>query len=125
MLAYQKERQRLSTNNLVFWLFVAVACGGVLMALLVALRVRFPSFVGVAHGLGGLAALGLLIVANVRGQEATPPLAWWSFGVLLSGFFGGLLLFRVLFRDRIRLPLVAAHASVSATGLYLLYRAFL
>lgn len=115
----------MNINHFAFWLFAAVAAGGLLITALIALRIRFPSLLGMAHGLGGLLALGVLLAVNLRGEQATPTLAWWALAVLLSGFIGGLLLFRVIFRNRATLPLAAIHGSVGATGLYLLYRAFL
>ncbi|GAC1623417.1 MAG: hypothetical protein NVS9B10_08390 [Nevskia sp.] len=103
--------------------FAGVASGGLLMAALIAARKRIPGLIPTAHGLGGLAALALLFAANLRRGDALPAVAWWSLGVLASGFVGGLLLFRVIFKDRATLPLVAVHASVAAAGIFLLYRA--
>ncbi|AXQ31089.1 hypothetical protein D0B54_21470 [Solimonas sp. K1W22B-7] len=102
--------------------FVAVASGGLLLASLIALKKRIPAFLATAHGLGGLAALALLFTAALRGQEATPALTWWALVVLLSGFVGGMLLFRVVFRHRATLPLAALHGGIGAVGIYLLYR---
>lgn len=103
-----------------FCLFAAVAAGGILMTALIIARVRIPAFLGPAHGLGGLAALLFLFGTNLHGGDATPALAWWALGVFFAGFVGGLLLFRVLFKDRAPLPLAALHGSIGAVGLYLL-----
>ena len=103
--------------------FVAVAGGGLLMAALIAAKARIPRLLSDGHGLAGLAALGFLFAVNLHGRESTPATAWWSLGVFLGGFVGGLLLFRVIFRNRASLPLVGLHASVGVAGLYLLYRA--
>jgi hypothetical protein len=103
--------------------FALVASGGLLMSLLLALGRRIPALLGTAHGLAGLAALALLFAVNLRGGAATPPLAWWALGVFLGGFVGGLLLFRVIFRERASLGLAALHGSAGALGLYLLYGA--
>ncbi|HSW12615.1 MAG TPA: hypothetical protein VLI06_07215 [Solimonas sp.] len=103
--------------------FIAVASGGVLMALLIALKQRIPRALGTMHGLAGLAALALLFVATLRGGDATPSQAWWALVVLLSGFVGGMLLFRVVFRERATLPLVALHGGLGSIGIYLLYLA--
>jgi hypothetical protein len=113
----------MTISQVAFWLFAAIACGGLLLASLLALRVRFPRFMGTAHGIGGLLALAVLFAANLRGEEATPAQAWWALVVLLGGFVGGMALFRIIFRDKATLPLVAVHASVAAAGLYLLYHA--
>jgi hypothetical protein len=105
--------------------FALVASGGLLMVLLLALGRGIPRLLGTAHGLAGLGALVLLFAVNLRGGAATPPLAWWALAVFLGGFVGGLLLFRVIFRDRATLPLAALHGSAGALGLFLLYRAAL
>jgi hypothetical protein len=104
-------------------LFAAGACGGILMALLVALRVRFPRWFGSAHGLLGLAALAVLFAANLRGGSATPAAAWWALGVLTTALAGGLIFFRTLFPTRAPLMPVALHGVLALTGIYLLYRA--
>ncbi len=104
-------------------LFVAVAAGGLLMAILIAAKARIPALLSNGHGLAGLAALIALFSVNLLGRDATPAAAWWALGVFLGGFVGGLLLFRVVFKGRATLPLVAMHASLGAAGLYLLFRA--
>ena len=104
-------------------LFAAVAAGGLLMTALIATKARIPSLLSDGHGLAGLAALIGLFSVNLYGRGATSATAWWSLGVFLGGFVGGLLLFRVVFKGRATLPLVAVHASVGAVGLYLLFRA--
>ncbi|WP_428313326.1 hypothetical protein [Hydrocarboniphaga sp.] len=106
-----------------FLLFAAVAAGGVLLSLLVGLRLRFPAWLGSAHGLAGLGALAFLFATNLLGGAETTPRAWWALGVFTSGFFGGLLLFRVIFKQRATLPLALMHGSLGALGLYLLYGA--
>ncbi len=109
--------------QIAFWALAAIAAGGLLMTGLIAAKVRFPSFLGLGHGLGAIAATGLLFVANLRGEDTTPELAWWALGVFTAGIVGGLVLFRVLFRDNATLPLALMHGSLGAVGLYLLYQA--
>jgi hypothetical protein len=106
-----------------FFLCAAVAAGGLLLATLIALRVRFPTAFGTAHGLFGLAALIVLFIVNLHGGAATPPLTWWGLGALLGAFAGGLILFRTVFPGRAPVPLVALHGGLALTGLYLIYRA--
>lgn len=113
----------MTLTQIAFLLFAAVAAGGLLMTLLIALKARIPAFIAVGHGLAGLASLAVLFVANLKGGEATPALAWWALGVFTGGMLGGLLLFRVLFKDRATLALAAVHGSVGGLGLYLLYQA--
>jgi hypothetical protein len=86
-------------------------------------KATVPSFFPPAHGIGGLAALALLFIANLRLGEATPASAWWALGVLTAGLIGGLLFFRVLFKQTAPLWLIAGHGSVAGVGLYLLYGA--
>lgn len=102
--------------------FLAVASGGLLLAGLIAARKKIPAILSTGHGLGGLAALVLLFAAALQGEDATPALTWWALAVLLSGFTGGMLLFRVIFRHRATLPLVVLHGTLGAVGIYLLYR---
>jgi hypothetical protein len=113
----------MSLFQMAFWALAAIAAGGVLMTALIAAKVRFPSFLGLGHGLGAIAATGLLFVANLRGEAETPALAWWALAVFTTGIVGGLVLFRVLFRDNATLPLALMHGSLGALGLYLLYQA--
>lgn len=107
-------------TKIAFLLFAAIAAGGLGMAALIAFKLRFPAFLGAAHGLGGLAALALLFAANLMNPDA-PERAWWALGVLTAGLVGGLIFFRVLFRDHAPLWLVAGHGSVALFGLWLLY----
>jgi len=107
--------------QLVFLLFVAVAAGGLLMTSLIALKRPVPSLLSTGHGLAGLTAVVLLFAVNLHGRAQTSATSWWSLGILLSGMIGGLLLFRVIFKHRAPLPLVAVHASIGIVGIYLLY----
>ncbi|WP_273454180.1 hypothetical protein [Nevskia ramosa] len=109
--------------QIAFYFFAAIAAGGIGMAAMIAFGIRIPSFLGPAHGLGGLAALATLFTSNLKGGDATPTLAWWALVVFLGGFIGGMLLFRVLFKGRTPLAMVAVHGSAGALGLYLLYNA--
>ncbi|WP_156967192.1 hypothetical protein [Paraburkholderia ferrariae] len=101
--------------------FAAVACGGLLMALRATFGHWGPTWLRNGHGLGGLAALIALFAMNLHGEAATPIRSWWAFGVLLSGFIGGLLLLRVLFRSKAPLWVVFLHGAIGITGIALLY----
>lgn len=107
-------------TQIAFALFAAIAAGGLCMLAMIVAKIRLPSFFAPAHGLGGLGALAVLFAANLTG-EATPALAWWALGVFSAGLVGGLLLFRVLFKNGAPLFLIAGHGSVAVLGLYLLY----
>lgn len=109
--------------QIAFIVFAAIAAGGLLMAAMIAVKARIPAFMSAGHGLGALGALALLFVANLQGGEATPALAWWALIVFLAGFTGGMLLFRVLFKNKAPLPLALVHGSIGTLGLYLLYGA--
>ena len=111
----------MSQIQLAFLLFAAIAAGGLLMAALVMAKVKIPSFIPPAHGLGGLAALAFLFWVNLQGGDATADRAWWALAVFAGGFVGGLLFFRVLFKQSAPLVLIAGHGSVAALGLWLLY----
>lgn len=113
----------MSLLQIAFLFFAAIAAGGVLMAALIVFKAKVPSFFPPSHGIGGLAALGLLFVANLQLGDSTPTAAWWALGVLTAGLIGGLLFFRVLFKQSAPLWLIAGHGSVAAVGLYLLYGA--
>ena len=102
--------------------FLAVAGVGLTMAMLLVLRHRLPSWLGSAHGLAGLAALCLLFGLNLYGGAATTASAWWALGILLGALFGGLLLFRIVFKNRAPLPLVALHGALAIAGILLLLR---
>lgn len=109
----------MNLTQIAFLLFAAIAAGGLLMGAMILGKLRIPAFLGPAHGLGGLVALAVLAAANLQG-EATPERAWWALGVFAAGFVGGLLFFRVLFKQSAPLILVAGHGSVAALGLFLL-----
>ena len=107
--------------QITFTVFLAVAAGGLLLAILVARNARIPAVLSTGHGLAGLLAICGLFAVNLHMGDVTTSRSWWALGVLLSGFIGGLLFFRVIFKDRATLPLVFAHGGVAAIGLYLLF----
>jgi hypothetical protein len=111
----------MTLHQIAFIAFAAIAAGGLTMAAMIAAKIRIPSFMGPGHGLGGLAAIAILFAANLLGGAATPAAAWWALVVFVGGLIGGLLLFRVLFKNKAPLALVAVHGSIGAVGLYLLY----
>mgnify|MGYP000309556114 CR=1 FL=1 len=83
-----------------FWVFLAVAAGGTTMAVLIAAKRPIPKFMSMGHGLFALVAAAALFVINLTGEAQTPALAWWALGVFTAGLVGGLLFFRVLFKDK-------------------------
>ncbi|WP_043768644.1 hypothetical protein [Algiphilus aromaticivorans] len=104
--------------QLTFFIFLALALGGVLMACLILLKYRVPRALSNGHGLLALVALAIFLAANLTADNGA--LAWWAFGVLAAGFLGGGFLFRFLFRDRAPIKLIAGHAALGVTGLALL-----
>jgi hypothetical protein len=113
----------MSLLQIAFLVLAVIASGGVLMAAMILFKLKLPSFFPPSHGIGALAALALLFVANLQYGDALPSGAWWALGVLTAGLIGGLLFFRVLFKQSAPLWLIAGHGSVAALGLYLLYGA--
>lgn len=112
----------MTLQQLAFVLFAAIALGGLLMAGLIVARIQVPRLLGPLHGIGGLAGVALLLVANLRHAPASP-LSWWALAAFTAGLCGGLLFFVVLFPKRTPLPLMAGHGGLALAGLYLLYRA--
>lgn len=111
----------MSLIQISFLFFAAIAAGGLLMAGLILAKVKVPALLPPAHGLGGLAAVALLFYANLQLGDAAPDRAWWALAVFAAGLVGGLLFFRVLFKQSAPLFLIAGHGSVAALGLFLLY----
>ncbi len=109
--------------TIIFWYFSALAAGGLTLAGVRSLGVSLPSWVGAAHGLGGLLGVGGLFIANLLHADSIEMRMWWALVVVLAGLLGGLLLFRVLFPRAAPLWLMLGHGSVAAVGLYLLYGA--
>lgn len=106
-----------------FWVFLAVAAGGSLMALMIATGRAIPRTISMGHGLFALTAVGALFAVNLWGEAQTPDLAWWAFAAFATGLTGGLLFFRVLFKEKAPLWLALGHGSVGVVGLVLLYNA--
>ena len=105
-----------------FVLLAAGACGGVFFTALSALRVRYPAWFGLGHGLLGLVAVVLLAVALVLAPPGVaPPRAWWALAVLAGALAGGALLFRVIFPGRHPLWPAFVHGGAALLGLGLLF----
>ena len=111
----------MSLEKWAFVLLAAVASGGALMSLLMLVRARVPRSLATAHGLAGLFAVAFLFVVNLLGGQATAARSWWALIVFVGGFFGGLMLFRVVFKQHAPLPVALLHGSLGAVGLALLY----
>ena len=109
--------------QILFWVFAAIAAGGLGIALLTMVGVNLPALVRTGHGLAALFALAGLFVINLLGEGSTPANAWWALGVLTAGLIGGLLFFKVLVRGKPPAGLMFGHGSVGALGVFLLYTA--
>lgn len=79
-------------------LFVAGACGAVVVATLNALRIRFPSLFGTAHGLLAVLAFVSVFVSNLIGERSKPDSIWCVLGLLAASLSGTDLLEIVAFR---------------------------
>lgn len=104
-------------------LFAAGACGGALLVTLGALRVRYPRWIPMGHGLLGLASCGLLASAVFGGAAAAPARAGQALAIFIATLLGGVLLFAWLKVRRMRLPLALGHGLLAVAGLYWLYGA--
>lgn len=107
----------MNLTQIAFVVFAAIAAGGSMLLAAAVFGVRVPRFIGPAHGLGGLAAMALLLVANL--VAAASGRAWWAFAVFALGLLGGAVLFR--FGGAPPARLAALHGAAAAIGLYLLY----
>lgn len=108
--------------QIAFLFFAAIAAGGALMVGLIAAKKPIPGILPIGHGLGGLAALAVLLYALLQ-MDPAPVRAWWAFGVFATGFAGGVFLFRFVFRNAAPLVMALGHGSLGVIGLYLLYGA--
>lgn len=117
------ESATFSLLQIAFLMFVTGACGGVLFTLLSARGVRYPAWMGAAHGLLGLTALGALGLALTQEPPDGASLlrAWWALGVFSAALLGGLTFFRVLRFPNQSLLLPLLHGGLALVGLYLLY----
>lgn len=113
----------MSALQLLFWVFAAIAAGGLGIATLSLAGMQLPAVVRSGHGMAALFTVAALFVVNLLGEAATPVNAWWALGVLLAGLIGGLLFFKVLVRGKPPAWLMFGHGSVGALGVYLLYTA--
>lgn len=110
----------MSLMQIAFLALCAGASGGVFMTLLGAIRVRYPSWLGPAHGLAGLAGLALLYLAHLL--TGGPEGVWWGLILITFALLGGLVLLRTIFANR-RTPvwLALGHGGLAAAGLFLIY----
>lgn len=108
---------------LVFVYFSSVASAGLGLGCMRAAKLRLPSWLGTVHGLAGLLGVGGFFVINLLQSDAGSfdNRAWWALVAFSTGLFGGLIFFRVLFRQQFSSLAVAAHGAMAALGLYLLY----
>lgn len=110
-----------SAVQIAFALCAMGAIGGLSLALLGAGGLRLPAFMGMVHGLSGLAGIALLFVLNLRGEEATPAAAWQALILLVLAMLGGLVVLRTLYHGRPPLVLALSHGAIAALGLWLLW----
>ncbi len=111
----------MSLAPLAFYIFMTIALGGIVMTGFILAEKKIPAFLGPLHGLGGLVGLGTLLLANLRGPSEAPERAWWALAIFATGFIGGVVFFRVLYRESAPVVLVAGHAMLALIGLATLY----
>ncbi|MCP4059562.1 MAG: hypothetical protein GY738_20115 [Pseudoalteromonas sp.] len=106
-----------------FWMLVAAAAGGLFFGLLSVMKVRYPSWFGLGHGALGLAGLMTLGYA-LYGAPPNVPLprpVIYAFWLLSFSFFGGAVLFGMLFRQSKPLWAIVGHGSLAIVGLIVLF----
>ncbi|MFT6056787.1 hypothetical protein [Zhongshania sp. BJYM1] len=106
-----------------FWVLAAAASGGLLFALLSAMKVRYPSWFGVGHGVLGFVGLIMLGYAlYTAGPDATiPQTAYWALGLLGAAFLGGALFFGVVFRQAKPWWAILSHGGLALAGVVVLF----
>jgi hypothetical protein len=109
------------TIQLALYIMVAVIAGGLAMAAFSVNRRPVPRLFRIGHEVAALLGMTALLLANLSGP--TEPRAWWALAVFAAGFFGGLTLFRFVFRGRTPLVMIFGHGSLGLVGLVLLYGA--
>jgi hypothetical protein len=107
------------TPTAAFVILSLVAAGGLLMLGILLARLPIPSLLGALHGLGGLIGVAALYVAFSRTGFVDKAL--WPLGFLTAALVGGVVLFKLLFKQARPLVFVLGHGGLAATGLYLLY----
>jgi hypothetical protein len=107
------------TSTTAFAILSPVAAGGVLMLWILLAGARIPSLLGALHGLGGLIGLAVLYVAFSKTGFVAKSL--WPLGLLTAALIGGVVLFKLVFRQSRPLLFVLGHGGLAAAGLYLLY----
>ncbi len=107
----------------VFWVVAATAVGGLLLGLLSAMKIHYPSWFGLGHGGLGLAGLiGLGYALYSGGLDAALwQAAAWALGLLGAAFLGGAVFFGVLFRQVKPWWAIVAHGGLALAGIVVLF----
>jgi peptidoglycan/LPS O-acetylase OafA/YrhL len=106
-----------------FWVLAAAAAGGLLFGLLSAMKVRYPSWFGLGHGVLGLTGLIMLGYAlyTAGPDTAIPQTAYWALGLLGAAFLGGALFFGVVFRHAKPRWAIVTHGGLALAGAVVLF----
>ncbi len=106
-----------------FWVLAATAAGGLLFGLLLAMRARYPSWFGLAHGVLGFAGLIMLgyTLYTAGPDTAIPQTAYWALALLGAAFLGGALFFGVVFRQAKPRWVIMTHGGLALAGVAMLY----
>ena len=107
--------------RIAFLAVAAAACGGLLFATLIALRLNYPRWFGAGHALLALGGLCALAYAVSQSPDAVPVRLRGALVLLATAAAGGVTLFRWLFPSRRPLPLALLHGGLALAGLYFLY----
>ncbi|USA44696.1 hypothetical protein NCG89_08000 [Spongiibacter taiwanensis] len=113
----------MTVYSFVFIYFSCISAAGVALAILRSAKLRLPGWLGTAHGMVGLAGVGIFFVLNLLQSESDglDGRVWWSLVAFTVGLFGGLIFFRVLFRRKFSVLAAIAHGAVAVLGLALLF----
>lgn len=103
-----------------FILLIAGAAGGAALTLLAIFRLGFPRWFGMAHGLLNFSGIVVLFTSNLTEGDVVASARWWAFAILTAALCGGVLFFRVFFRDRIPVAAAVLHGALALGGLYIL-----
>lgn len=107
--------------RIAFFVLAAAASGGLFFTTLIALKLRYPRWLGAGHGLLAISGVGVLSYAASQSSDAVATQVWWALALFTCAALGGVILFRWLVPSRHPLSLALLHGGLAAAALFLLY----